>query len=133
PTSTSTAGQKYSLRQVTTRPIVTGQDPGGGGRCLDRGDHREQVRALLAGRRDEVCTGHRGLRARTRGKVARGDPLQVAGGHREQPLLELLALLAGEPGEPVDRLATALGVGRLQGVDIAARAEDRLLERLFMD
>src|ERR1700736_3394785 len=106
-------GQKYSRRQKFMAPILT--RPG----RSDRRDHLEEAWALLGRSFHQLGAGDRGLNIGPRGQVRLRDPAQIGRRDLEEPLLELLALLAGEAGEPVGGLAPAFDVGRLQWVDIA--------------
>src|SRR5260370_24688589 len=62
-------------------------------------------------------------------RVLRRYSLEAGGGDLEEAPLELLPLLSGEPRKPVAGLTPALDVGRFQRVDVAASAQDRLLDR----
>src|SRR5690349_14979878 len=100
---------------------------------LERGDDLEEARPLLASCLDEVRSSDRRLHRGRAHQVRGGHAPQVAGRDLEQTLLEPLARLAREAGGAVGRLSPSLAVRRLQRVDVAARAEDRLLERLGLD
>ena len=65
---------------------------------------------LLLGGSDEIGTGHSRLHAATGRQIAGGHSCEVVRGDLQQALLEALAFLEREAGEPVDRLAPALDV-----------------------
>src|SRR4029078_9006904 len=94
-----------------------------GAATLDRADHLEQIGAFGPGGLDELGSRDGGLNVTSGGQIHRRDASEGLRGDLQQSLLEPLPLLARVAGDLVHGLAPALGVGRLEGVDVAARAE----------
>src|ERR1700675_1934351 len=100
-----TTGQKYSRRQYPTPRILEGSRSNGS-------DHLEELGALLARYLNELRPRHRRLHGIGHREMGPRDAPQVVGSDLEQALLEALALLARETGDPVGRLTPALDVRR---------------------
>src|SRR5258708_38595322 len=100
---------------------------------LDGRDHLEEPGTLFARRLDELGSRHCGLHRVGHRQIGARDAAEVVFRDLKQALLEALALFASEASDPVGRFPAALDVRRLERVDIAARAEDGLLERLGFD